>query len=118
MIWSASRAALKCSTTSMKCSGRSANERDLSVKAARLTPAQEDAMDGALPSMSPPDLANIIGTAAAPIIVDVRSMIDLAVVDRLIPGAIHHPQDDVEHLYRALPASRPIVVCDLSGNHT
>jgi rhodanese-related sulfurtransferase len=102
----------------MKCSGRSANERDLSVKAARLTPAQEDAMDGALPSTSPPDLANIIGTAAAPIIVDVRSMIDLAVVDRLIPGAIHHPQDDVEHLYRALPASRPIVVCDLSGNHT
>jgi len=75
-------------------------------------------MDGALPSISPPDLANIVGTAAAPIIVDVRSMIDLAVVDRLIPGAIHRPQDDVEHLYRALPARRPIVVCDLSGNHT
>ena len=30
-------------------------------------------MDGALPSVSPPDLANIIGTAAAPIVVDVRS---------------------------------------------
>jgi hypothetical protein len=45
-------------------------------------------VDGAPPSISSPDLAGILGTAAAPIVVDVRSMIDLAVVDRLVPGAI------------------------------
>src|SRR5262245_17838248 len=73
-------------------------------------------MDGTLPSISPPDLAHIIGTAAAPIVVDVRSTVDLAVVDRLIPGSIHHPPTDVEHLRKRLPAMRPIVVCDLSGS--
>ncbi len=75
-------------------------------------------MDGALPSVSPPDLANIIGTAAAPIVVDVRSAADLAAIDRLIPGSIHRPHDDVEQLWRALPAKRPVVVCDLSGSQT
>jgi hypothetical protein len=78
----------------------------------------EDATDGTLPSISPLDLAKIVGTAAAPIVVDVRSMIDLAVVDRLIPGAIHRPLSSAEPLYQALPARRPIVVCDLSGSHT
>jgi rhodanese-related sulfurtransferase len=74
-------------------------------------------MDGTLPSISPDDLAGLIGTAAAPIVVDVRSTVDLAVVDRLIPGSIHQLQSDVEQLCRRLPAQRPIVVCDLSGSH-
>jgi len=73
-------------------------------------------MDGTLPSISPGDLAKIIGTAAAPIVVDVRSTVDLAATDRLIPGSIPHPQSDVEHLRKQLPAKRPIVVCDLSGS--
>jgi rhodanese-related sulfurtransferase len=73
-------------------------------------------MDGTLPSISPPDLAEIIGTAAAPIVVDVRSAEDLAAIDRLIPGSIHRPQDGVERLWRTLPAKRPVVVCDLSGS--
>ena len=73
-------------------------------------------MDGTLPSISPPALAEIVGTAAAPIVVDVRSAEDLAAIDRLIPGSIHRPQDDVEHLWRQLPAKRPVVVCDLSGS--
>jgi rhodanese-related sulfurtransferase len=72
-------------------------------------------MAGVPPSISPPDLANVIGTAAAPIVVDVRSMADLIAIDRLILGAIHRPEDEVEHLWRALPAKRSIVVCDLSG---
>jgi rhodanese-related sulfurtransferase len=75
-------------------------------------------MAGTLPSISPPDLANLIGTAAAPIVVDVRSAADLAAIDRLIPGSIHRPQDDVEHLWRQLPPKRPVVVCDLSGSQT
>src|ERR1043165_8023377 len=111
MTSSASRAALKCSTISTKCSGRS-------VSKPHRPSMLEDATDGTLPSISPLDLAKIVGTAAAPIVVDVRSMIDLAVVDRLIPGAIHRPLSSAEPLYQALPARRPIVVCDLSGSHT
>src|SRR4029453_17144319 len=73
-------------------------------------------MSGNLPSISPGDLADLIGTAAAPIVVDVRSAADLAAIDRLIPGSVHRPHDDVEQLWRALPAKRPVVVCDLSGS--
>src|SRR5258705_734336 len=79
---------------------------------------RDSKMDETLPSISPPDLAKIVGTAAAPIIVDVRSAADLAAIDRLIPGSLHRPQDDVEHLWRQLPAKRPVVVCDLSGSQT
>jgi rhodanese-related sulfurtransferase len=75
-------------------------------------------MDGDMPSVSPPDLANLVGTAAAPIVVDVRSAAELAAIDRLIPASIHRPTDDLEQLWRALPAKRPVVVCDLSGSQT
>jgi rhodanese-related sulfurtransferase len=75
-------------------------------------------MNDTLPSISPPDLADLIGTAGAPIVFDVRSIADLAAIDRLIPGSLHRPQDDVEHLWRELPAKRPVVVCDLSGSQT
>ena len=72
-------------------------------------------MDGTLPSISAGDLAGIIGTAAAPIVIDVRSAVDLAVVDRLIPGSIHHPQSDVQDLRTRLPATRPIITRALHG---
>ena len=75
-------------------------------------------MDRALPSISPPDLADLIGTAAAPIVIDVRSAAELAAIDRLIPGSVHRPQEDVEQLWRALPPKRPVVICDLSGSQT
>src|SRR5881628_2254794 len=73
-------------------------------------------MSGTLPSISPGDLAGLIGTAAAPIVLDIRSTADA--VDRLILGAIHRPQDDIEHLWKALPAKRPVVVYDSSGSQT
>src|SRR5436853_6931106 len=79
---------------------------------------RDSRMDETLPSISPPDLANIVGTAAAPIIVDVRSAADLAAIDRLIPGSLHRSRDEVEHLWRELPAQRPVVICDLSGSET
>ena len=71
-------------------------------------------MNGTLPSISPGDLARLVGTAAAPIVLDIRSMADA--VDRLILGSIHRPQDDIEQLRSALPAKRPVVVCDSSGS--
>jgi rhodanese-related sulfurtransferase len=82
------------------------------------TGKEDSSMDGTLPSISPPDLADLIGTAASPIVIDVRSASDLVAIDRLIPGSIHHPQEDVERLWRELPAKRPVVVCDLSGGQT
>jgi rhodanese-related sulfurtransferase len=75
-------------------------------------------MDGDMPSVSPPDLANLVGTAAAPIVVDVRSAAELAAIDRLIPASIHRPTDDIEQLWRALTAKPPVVVCDLSGSQS
>src|SRR5262245_14017259 len=82
-----------------------------------LPTGEEDSnMDGTLPSIAPHDLADLIGTAAAPIVVDVRSTEDLAAIDRLIPGSLHRQSDDVENLWRQLPAKRPVVVCDLSGS--
>src|SRR5215470_15120996 len=74
-------------------------------------------MSGTLPSISPDDLAGLIGTAAAPIVLDIRSA-DAGAVDRLILGSIHRPHDDIEHLCKTLPAKRPVVVCDLSGTQT
>ena len=62
-------------------------------------------MDGALPSMSPPDLANIIGTAAAPIIVDVRRDADFAGADTLLADAFHCSPDDVKQRRTGLPST-------------
>jgi rhodanese-related sulfurtransferase len=70
-------------------------------------------MDGNLPSISPLDLYAGIGTATAPVVVDVRTADQFAAIDRLIPGAVRRSSDDVEDWRRSLPPSRPIVVCDL-----
>jgi rhodanese-related sulfurtransferase len=61
------------------------------------------------------DLSDVIGTASAPVVVDVRSNADLHAIDRLIPGAIHRPSEDVHSWWRELPSGRLVVVCDLSG---
>jgi rhodanese-related sulfurtransferase len=72
-------------------------------------------MDGSQPSILPTDLCDMIGTAAGPLIVDIRSDADLMAIDRLIPGAVHRASQDVEQWWRELPASRPVVVYDLEG---
>lgn len=61
------------------------------------------------------DLADVIGAASAPVVVDVRSEADLHAIDRLIPGAIHRPSDDVHSWWRELPSGHTVIVCDLSG---
>ena len=73
-------------------------------------------MDGSQPSILPTELDDLIGTAAAPIIVDLRSDADLAAIDRLIPGAIHRSGNDVERWWRELPSGRSLVVYDLQGS--
>src|SRR5438094_4124642 len=75
-------------------------------------------MDGTLPSISPPDLASRIGTAAAPIVIDIRSPTDVVASDRLPAGAIHRPHGDAERLRQELPPNRPVVICDATGSES
>jgi rhodanese-related sulfurtransferase len=72
-------------------------------------------MDMATPTILPLDLIHVLGTVAAPFLVDIRSAEQISADDRLIPGAIHRSPADVQTWWRDLPPSRPVVVCDLSG---
>ena len=53
-------------------------------------------MDESKPSISPHDLYARLGTAVAPIVVDVRHPSAFASADRLIIGAVYRPPDQVE----------------------
>jgi rhodanese-related sulfurtransferase len=75
-------------------------------------------MDGNRPSISPPDLYATIGTATAPIVIDVRNADEFASFDRLIPGAVRRSAADLERWRPALPRSRPVVVYDHSQKHS
>src|SRR5262245_64384002 len=72
-------------------------------------------MDKDIPAILPTDLSEAIGTATAPIVVDIRSADEVHAVDRLIPGALHRPSEDVQSWWRDLPSGAGVVVCDLSG---
>ena len=67
-------------------------------------------MDGHALPVSPSELYSRLGTASAPVLVDVRRAGDLSSSDQLIVGAFHRPADDVEQWLRDLPADRPVVV--------
>src|SRR5882672_7642719 len=73
-------------------------------------------MDGNSPSVSPTDLHRRLGTASAPVVVDVRRAVPDASTDRLIVAAFHAPPDDVERWRRDLPAERPVVVYCRQGH--
>jgi rhodanese-related sulfurtransferase len=66
-------------------------------------------MNGKLPSVPPADLHQRLGTAAAPIVVDVRRTVLDPATDRLIVAAFHRPPDDVERWSKELPPRRPVV---------
>jgi rhodanese-related sulfurtransferase len=66
-------------------------------------------MDGNIPSISPEELYSLRGTAASPLVVDVRPARAFDATDWLLAGAI---RQDPEHLTRwatALPSGRRIV---------
>jgi rhodanese-related sulfurtransferase len=67
-------------------------------------------MDGSKHSISPHELYARLGTAAAPIVVDVRHPTAFANADRLIVGAGYHAPDQVERWRSSLPPGRPVVV--------
>jgi rhodanese-related sulfurtransferase len=73
-------------------------------------------MDGNAPSISPDDLYARLGTAAAPLLVDVRRREAFDADKFLIIGAARHPPDDVSQWQHALPAGRPIVAYCVHGH--
>jgi rhodanese-related sulfurtransferase len=72
-------------------------------------------MDETVPTILPSDLDRLLGTAAAPILVDIRTGEQIDAADRLIPGAIRKPSDHVQAWWQDAPPARPVVVCDLAG---
>jgi rhodanese-related sulfurtransferase len=66
-------------------------------------------MDESKPSISPHDLYARLGTAAAPIVVDVRHRSAFANADRLIAGAVYHAPDEVDRWRTSLPPGRSVV---------
>ena len=63
-------------------------------------------MDESKPSISPHDLYARLGTATAPIVVDVRHPSAFASADRLIVGAVYQAPDQVERWRSSLPPGR------------
>jgi rhodanese-related sulfurtransferase len=74
-------------------------------------------MDGKL-SISPHDLYARLGTAAAPVIIDVRRPADFATVETLIVSAEHRSPEEVAHWRTDLPAARSVVVYCVHGRET
>src|SRR5713226_8340303 len=65
-------------------------------------------MDGTPLSVSPSDLYARLGTASAPVLIDVRRDEAFAADDRLIIGAFHRSPADVESWLKRLPAGREV----------
>jgi rhodanese-related sulfurtransferase len=70
-------------------------------------------MDQAIPTILSAELDPLLGTPAAPVLLDLRSADETP--DRIIPGAIRRSAADVQAWWSALPRARPVVVFDLSG---
>jgi rhodanese-related sulfurtransferase len=66
-------------------------------------------------SISSTDLYVRLGTAAAPLLIDVRRDDAFAADDKLIIGAVHRRPDDVAGWQKHLPASRQIVAYCVHG---
>jgi rhodanese-related sulfurtransferase len=73
-------------------------------------------MDGQQPSISPSDLYRRLGTASAPVVIDVRRAAAFEAADSLIASAGHRTPDNVEQWGRDLPSGRPVVAYCVHGH--
>ncbi len=74
-------------------------------------------MDGSKPpSISPQDLYTAIGTAAAPVLIDVRRSAAFAADNRMIVGALRRNPDELQNWLPELPAGRAVVVYCVDGH--
>jgi rhodanese-related sulfurtransferase len=68
-------------------------------------------MDGSKPpSISPENLYGAIGTAATPVVIDVRRQASFAADNRMIVGAIRRDPEAIESWRQGLPDARAVVV--------
>ena len=68
-------------------------------------------MDTVTPSISPENFVAMLGSAAAPLVLDVRRDERFAQSDRILPGAIRCAPQDVPAFASRTPAGRAIVYC-------
>jgi rhodanese-related sulfurtransferase len=73
-------------------------------------------MDGHQKSISAVELCTRLGSATAPLVIDVGTAEDFAHADRLIASAFHQPPDAVAEWSRELPTNRLIVVYCVRGH--
>ena len=73
-------------------------------------------MDATKSSITPRDLYDRLGTAQAPILIDVRKPADFAASDRCIVSAFHRAPEDVARWSAGLPAGRSVVVHCVRGH--
>lgn len=73
-------------------------------------------MDGATPSITSSDLYARLGTAAAPVLLDVRRQETFAKDSDQIIGAFHRAPEDVERWLKELPSSRPVIAYCVHGH--
>jgi rhodanese-related sulfurtransferase len=75
------------------------------------------AVDGTLLSVSASELYARLGTASAPMLVDVRREDIFDAEDKLIIGAVHHAPGEFDRWWRELPFGRTVVVyCGHGGD--
>jgi rhodanese-related sulfurtransferase len=67
-------------------------------------------------SITPDSLYEKLGTAQAPIVLDVRKPVDFAASERCIVSALHRAPEDVARWGRELPAGRSVVVYCVHGH--
>jgi rhodanese-related sulfurtransferase len=72
-------------------------------------------MDGQNASISPHDLYARLGTAAAPLVLDVRRVATFEKAGSLVASAVRRAPDDVEAWRHALPPNRRVVVYCVHG---
>src|SRR5260221_13804791 len=68
--------------------------------------SRAERMDGIRSHISPEDLYKTIGTASAPLVVDVRRPEDFDAADRQIAGAIRRLPTEVDQWRREIPDGR------------
>jgi rhodanese-related sulfurtransferase len=74
-------------------------------------------MDGSKPSsISPQDLYGAIGTAGAPILIDVRRSAAFSADNRMIVGAIRRNPDEIQNWRPELPSGRTVIVYCVHGH--
>jgi rhodanese-related sulfurtransferase len=74
-------------------------------------------MDGQQPrSISPLDMYGAIGTAAAPVVIDVRHNAAFAADNRVVVGAVRRDPGDIQNWRQELPAGRAVVVYCVHGH--